>query len=93
MATPGIEVINLVFAIDEIGLGVMDVYIFQVCVIRMRLSVLTSPREREYICIGISIDSKNRRFIVTQILLNLCSRVTYLSCLKPGDKLGDITAD
>ena len=44
------------------------------CVIPMSLSVLMPPRAREYICIGILIDCKERRFTVTQILLYISSR-------------------
>jgi len=58
----------------------------------MTLSVLTSPRAREYFCNGILIGCKKRRFIVTQILLYIQPK-DVPQLVDTGDNLGDMTSE
>ena len=65
---------------------------FQVCVIPMSLSVLTSPRAREYMCIGILISCKKRRFILTDsVIYTQLKDVPQL--VETGNNLGDMTCE
>ena len=84
LATPGIEVINRVSSGFHVSLQLYNVC--QVYVMRMRLSVLTSPQVRKYICIGISIDSKRRQFIVTDSVIIIQPRDEH-QLVESRDKL------